>query len=596
MTALLSFENFSLAYGKKVVFDSLNLKVDSFNKIISLIGPDGSGKSTLLKIICGLVHGRGSFSLMEQNVTRCKGSFGLSIGYMSQSLNLYGELSVLENLKLFGRLKDAKGDCCDDFYDGILKKVGLYEFKDYAAASLSGGMRQKLSLICTMAGDPKILVLDEPTVGVDPYSRAQLWELIFSYIKEKDAICIFSSLYLEEAEHSDTTLLINEGQIIASGNAKKLSSMADGRCFSIQTHNTEYLKLSRFLSLGVHTGDIEFLDDALPRLGRIDIIVKAGEDESTLEKKLCTICSEHGFSTDIKIGRRKAVLEDAYILLTKSADAATDGTLFLKAFRSDKSKDGSSIGADSNTHSEHIVEVNNIVKRFGAFVAVKSSDFYVKKGEIFGLLGPNGAGKTTTFRMICALLNPSSGSILIDKVNLLTAKTQVRSRIGYVAQKFSLYTNLSTLDNLIYFGKSYGLYGSLLESRVDLLSSVFNLKPFFKTRTGELPFGVQRQLSMCCALLHSPAILFLDEATSGADPKARRSFFAVINALCSMGTSVIVTTHFMEEAEYCDRFLIQDKGSILLLGAPSEICTDAKGQRISVEQTFLDVVRKNREG
>ena len=240
-----------------------------------------------------------------------------------------------------------------------------------------------------------------------------------------------------------------------------------------------------------------------------------------------------------------------------------------------------------------IITVSDIKKSFGKFTAVHHSSFTVKRGEIFGLLGPNGAGKTTTFRMICGLLNPTSGTILINKFNLRKAKAAVREQIGYVSQKFSLYKKLTLKQNLDYFAGSYGLYGKAKEERINYLIDDFMLRPFCDVLSEDLPFGIQRQLSMACALLHNPKILFLDEATSGADPTARRVFWQRIIELSAKGTSVIVTTHFMEEAEYCDRFLIQDKGRILCLGAPDKICFE-HGKRVSVEETFISKVKEYR--
>ena len=237
--------------------------------------------------------------------------------------------------------------------------------------------------------------------------------------------------------------------------------------------------------------------------------------------------------------------------------------------------------------------MRDVSKKFGSFTAVENTSFEVKKGEIFGLLGPNGAGKTTTFRMICALLGMSGGEISVMGEDLRYAKSSIRSRIGYVSQKFSLYKKLSCYQNLEYFGRSYGIGGVALKRRIEELLSEFGLQRLRNETWQNLPFGAGRNLSMACALIHRPEILFLDEATSGADPLSRRLFWNRINALARTGVSVVVTTHFMEEAEYCDRFLIQDRGKILALGSPDEVCVQ-HGRRLSVQQAFINEVQKFR--
>ena len=241
-----------------------------------------------------------------------------------------------------------------------------------------------------------------------------------------------------------------------------------------------------------------------------------------------------------------------------------------------------------------VVVVNEIQKKFGNFTAVRKSSFNVHKGEIFGLLGPNGAGKTTTFRMICALLEPTKGDVKVNGLNLSKAKEDARGTIGYVSQKFSLYRKLSVYQNLEYFGLSYGLEPKQLKARIKELLEDFSLQEWKKVQSENLPFGIQRQLSMACALIHKPKILFIDEATSGADPLARRNFWYLISNLSNSGTCIIVTTHFMEEAEYCDNFLIQDQGQILVIGDPNRICIK-DGKRISIQQKFVELIEEFRK-
>lgn len=243
---------------------------------------------------------------------------------------------------------------------------------------------------------------------------------------------------------------------------------------------------------------------------------------------------------------------------------------------------------------EAVIEVRDLVRRFGNFVAVNNTSFSVGRGELFGLLGPNGAGKTTTFRMLCGLLPASGGMLRVAGVDLRKARAQAREHLGYVAQKFSLYGSLDVRQNLEFFGGVYGLRGKALHDRIAELLREFGLEGREHEASGSLPGGYKQRLSMACALLHRPGILFLDEPTSGIDVPARRSFWRRITGLAAQGTTVIITTHFMEEAEYCDRILIQDAGRVLELGSPAEVRARA-GNAQNMEEAFIRIVRQARE-
>jgi ABC-2 type transport system ATP-binding protein len=241
-----------------------------------------------------------------------------------------------------------------------------------------------------------------------------------------------------------------------------------------------------------------------------------------------------------------------------------------------------------------VIEVRDLVRKFGDFTAVASTSFEVLKGEIFGLLGPNGAGKTTTFRMLCGLLPASSGYLEVAGVNLRTARAAARRKIGYVSQKFALYANLSALENLRFFGGAYGLHGAKLKARVALMLEQFDLDEHKHLRSGELPGGYKQRLAMAVALLHEPQILFLDEPTSGIDPLARRAFWRRITALAQSGTTIVITTHFMEEAEYCDRIVIQDAGRLLALGTPEQVRHQGSESLADMNSAFIAVVERAR--
>ena len=569
-----------------LVFDNFNLAIESDCPLICLTGPDGAGKSTLLKILAGVLpFDKGEVLLNGKKPDMANAKFSKDVGYMSQTLGLYEELTVWDNLTILSGLRGLKLKESSDYLTKLLTSVNLINFKDREAGALSGGMKQKLALCCTIAARPKILILDEPTVGVDPVSRNELWNIILSYLKEVQGYCIFSTAYLEEADFCDLVLMLNDGKLLLQGSKESLLNKLPHQTYSLEDTKDNYQQaLKKALQLTFRDDANSPILDICPRLGRIDILTTKGCSLEELKLYL-----QKHFNDTFKLNTRGPILEDVYIhnALTEQLKIQSKSTAIKKSNSSD-----TACSTLNNQRSE-IVIARNIKKCFGNFVAVDDSSFKVHIGEIFGLLGPNGAGKTTTFRMICALSKPTSGQVTINGFDLAKAKHDARATIGYVSQKFSLYRKLSVYQNLEYFGLSYGLKPKALKERIKELLSEFNLEDFKNINSETLPFGIQRQLSMACALIHKPKILFLDEATSGADPLARRNFWYLINKLATTGTCVVVTTHFMEEAEYCDNFLIQDQGKILVLGSPNTICRK-DNKRISIQEKFVSLILDSR--
>ena len=569
-----------------LVFDNFNLAIESDCPLICLTGPDGAGKSTLLKILAGVLpFDKGQVLLNGKKPDMANAEFSKDVGYMSQTLGLYEELTVWDNLTILSGLRGLKLKESSDYLTKLLTSVNLINFKDREAGALSGGMKQKLALCCTIAARPKILILDEPTVGVDPVSRNELWQIILSYLKEVQGYCIFSTAYLEEADFCDLVLMLNDGKLLLQGSKESLLNKLPHQTYSLEDTKDNYQQaLKKALQLTFRDDANSPILDICPRLGRIDILTTKGCSLEELKLYL-----QKHFNDTFKLNTRGPILEDVYIhnALTEQLKIQSKSTAIKKSNSSD-----TACSTLNNQRSE-IVIARNIKKCFGNFVAVDDSSFKVHIGEIFGLLGPNGAGKTTTFRMICALSKPTSGQVTINGFDLAKAKHDARATIGYVSQKFSLYRKLSVYQNLEYFGLSYGLKPKALKERIKELLSEFNLEDFKNINSETLPFGIQRQLSMACALIHKPKILFLDEATSGADPLARRNFWYLINKLATTGTCVVVTTHFMEEAEYCDNFLIQDQGKILVLGSPNTICRK-DNKRISIQEKFVSLILDSR--
>lgn len=562
MSKFLSINNLSFTYTKhKVIFKNLNLEFLDNVHTISIVGPDGIGKSTLLKLLFNLHKAKeGSIKFFSQDLTLYKHN----LAYMPQDSCLYEELSVMDNLKLANSLFN-QNQKDNTKLEQMLASLELNNFKDFKVNQLSGGMRQKLALLCTIVKDPKVLILDEPTVGVDPISRNALWQIIEQYLNN-DNYCIYSTAYLEEAQQADVCLVLTQNKCLqfTQQDINAVSSL----CFYLKA--TNYLEI--YHTLLMHNFE-EFLCDLSLSLGMLQIVIKSQIDIN----KFISFLHKLNFH-DFTLLKREAKLDDLYLLSLKEHDF-----LIYNKYQTLQDKTQT-----LNFNDDTIISLKEVKKVFNNFVAVDSSSFEVKKGEIFGLLGPNGAGKTTTFRMMCALLDKSYGQILILHQDLSLAKAKLRAQIGYVSQKFSLYNDLSVYQNISYFAKSYGLSDAQLHKRLDNLLTIFDLKDYMYTQAKLLPFGVQRELSMTVALLHNPKILFLDEATSGADIIARRKFFLILNLLKQSGVTIVVTTHFLEEAEFCDRFLIQAHGKIMCLGRPDEICLNHNKERISVHELFLN--------
>lgn len=572
----------------------LSVELPERSGFTALIGPDGAGKSTFLKLLCGLeAPDTGLVSVLGRAPDPDDETLVSRVAFMPQTSGLYRELSCMENLMLFSRLFGLDDGRGRKRALELLRLFGLGPFGARAAGKLSGGMRQKLALACSLLSSPELLLLDEPTVGVDPLSRRELWSVLFERVRSGGQQCIFSTAYIEEAQAADRVLFLYEGRLIAQDTPGGLLEQARGLTWSVDMGALppeEAKNLQRALMQDVAAVDptLGWLD-AVPRQGRMDLLLAPGRTlpEMKLPERAALI-------------PRDAQLEDIYALLT---------------FQSRKQQDGAATAAggpvidvrDVRTHQPQVppcaakpVVAEGIRRTFGNFVAVDDTTFDVQAGEIFGLLGPNGAGKTTTFRMLCSLLAASAGRIEIAGCDLKHAKSDARAKIGYVAQKFSLYGRLSVRENLMFFGRSFGLRGQKLKDRVEELLADFGLDGRDSQNAENLPEGAKRNLSIACALIHSPEILFLDEATSGADLAARRALWRRLVDLAHRGTAVVITTHFMEEAEYCDRFLIQDAGRIIALGAPHEIrrqacrVLDGGNPRPSIEEAFIAIVQAGR--
>jgi len=551
--------------------------------LTALVGPDGAGKTTLLRLMAGLMRAdEGALRVLGIDVSADPQAVQDRISYMPQRFGLYDDLSVQENLDLYADLHGVSAGKRRERYARLMEMTDLGRFTDRPAGKLSGGMKQKLGLACTLVRSPELLLLDEPTVGVDPLSRRELWQIVQQLVDDEKLSVIVSTAYLDEAERCSHVFVLREGRLLAEGTPAEIRAHAQGLCFVAAPPNGEAPRLMQARLLDARQDIV----DAVPQGGEVHFIRRQGTDDAALRALLAGARAEPV----------PARLEDGFMTLLRTQQAAAPNDAAAVAA-------AASPAPATNEPGEVVIEVKDLVRRFGDFVAVASTSFSVRRGEIFGLLGPNGAGKTTTFRMLCGLLPASGGQLRVAGVDLRHARAQARQRIGYVSQKFALYGNLTVRENLSFFGGAYGLRGQRLRDRMDTVLRQFDLEGELDAPSGQLPGGYRQRLAMATGLLHEPEILFLDEPTSGADPLARRAFWRRITALAEGGTTVVITTHFMEEAEYCDRIVIQDAGRVLAIGTPHEVRTRAfdgqhgEEKRIDMEQAFIGIVEKaRREG
>jgi ABC-2 type transport system ATP-binding protein len=597
--------------------DGVSLDIEH-GTLAALVGPDGAGKTTLIRLATGLmIPDEGKLKVLDIDVAADPQQVQDRIGYMPQKFGLYEDLSVQENLDLYADLHGVTAAERSERYPRLMEMTALGPFTSRLAGRLSGGMKQKLGLACTLVRSPALLLLDEPTVGVDPLSRRELWEIILQLVKEQGLTVLLSTSYLDEAERCDHVVVLDHGSVLAQGKPENVARLAEGRAYVVAPLPGQ--KASAFQARLL---DQPGVLDAVPEGGRVRIVEEADADDLLAGMALEPVRSrfEDGFMvllrnrTDKETRRAEDRQGDKETRIERDGETRRPGDKEPKIEKETR-RQGENFSSLSPglpvsrsvpqspglpvSLSPPVVQVRELIRRFGSFVAVDSVSFDVQRGEIFGLLGPNGAGKTTTFRMLCGLLPATSGTLRVAGVDLHRARASARQKIGYVAQKFSLYGQLSVTENLEFFASAYNLRGARKRDRIDWALKTFALAPLAGLPSGNLPGGFKQRLAMAAALLHEPEILFLDEPTSGADPLARREFWRRITGLSEEGVTTVVTTHFMEEAEYCDRIAIMDAGRILAQGTPAEI----RGRRVlleekkeaTMEDAFIAIVEEARE-
>jgi ABC-type multidrug transport system ATPase subunit len=529
------------AAGVAPAIDHLSARVEP-GQVTGLVGPDAAGKTTLMRLMAGLLlPDEGRLTVCGADPRTSLAVIRRQVSYMPQRFGLYEDLSVLQNLNLYADLRGVIGPERGRAFERLLAFTDLARFTGRLAGKLSGGMKQKLGLACALLGAPRLLLLDEPSVGVDPLSRRELWRMVYDLVDQGIGV-VWSTAYLDEAERCAAVLLFNAGKLLYAGPPRQLTDRVEGRTFLVQ---------------GTGGSRRAVLAEVLQRPEVRDGVIQGHAIRLVLQERVSPPDAGALRIASAEVTPTPPRFEDAFVDLLGGAPRGE--SQLAGALR------------PAGAGEEVVVEADGLTKRFGDFTAVDHVSFHIGRGEIFGLLGPNGAGKSTTFKMMIGLLRPTSGSARVAGHDLYQAAGAARARLGYMAQKFSLYGDLSVRQNLNFFAGVYGLRARRRREAADRVTAALGLGTYLDRNAGELPLGYKQRLALACAVMHEPAVLFLDEPTSGVDPLSRREFWSHINAMVERGVTVMVTTHFLDEAEYCDRVGLVYRGRLIAEGSPDDL-------------------------
>jgi ABC-2 type transport system ATP-binding protein len=555
-------ENLTKRFGERTAVDRLSLTVKK-GEIYGLVGPDGAGKTTTLRMLSSIMDpSDGHARIAGYDVGSDAAAVKEHMAYMSQRFALYPDLTVAENAAfyadLYGVPRKGRGRKIDELLD--FSQMG--PFKKRRAGNLSGGMKQKLQLVCALIHTPAVLLLDEPTNGVDPVSRRDFWRILYHLLSGGVAILV-TTAYLDEAERCHRVGLLDRGRLLDEGTPEAIRGRMQGSLLSVRTSDPR--RARRVLRSGLAENiSVHLFGDA----------VHAVTDDPEREGgNIRRLLEDEGIGVE-EIREEPPSLEDVFVSVMGKGKIPADAEPGTGSGRAD--------AALGKTDGK-AVTVSGLTRRFGDFTAVDDVRFSVPRGQIFGFLGPNGAGKSTTIRMMCGLLAPTSGSGTVAGYDILTQPERIKESIGYMSQKFSLYDDLTVEENIDFYGGIYGLQGRSLRNRKEWAVAMAGLSERRRDLTLQLSGGWKQRLAFACAVLHEPPIVFLDEPTSGVDPLSRRRFWDRIYEMAASGTTVFVTTHYMEEAEYCDRIAMIYRGRVIALGTPRELKTT------SMEGEVLDV-------
>lgn len=546
-------QDFVKRYRKQMAVDGASLTIER-GEIYGLIGPDGAGKSSLMKAIAGVLsfdggtlHVFGEKIDSEAAAERVKGR----LGFMPQGLglNLYPELSVEENIDFFAELRDVPPAELARRKHKLLAMTRLDHFRDRPMKQLSGGMKQKLGLVCTLIHEPELIILDEPTTGVDPVSRRDFWMILTQLLRERGVTALVSTAYMDEAARFHRLSLMFDGRVLIEGEPDAILSEVPGALVTLVAEpQVEALRRLQTLfpqAEAVGPGLRVFVPGAAPQAARAQV-----------EAQLA----------GLQVGEMQAgapELEDAFIaLLQQRQPAGQDDARKSRLWLDGEPPKGDGIA----------ITARELSRDFDHFRAVDRVSFEVRQGEIFGLLGANGAGKTTAIKMLTGILPPTSGAGTVAGADMRHASQAIKERIGYVSQAFSLYQDMTVQENLRLFARIYGVPGSRLSERIGRVVALAGLSGVTAQLVSKLPMGIRQRLALACALVHGPRVLFLDEPTSGVDPIGRRRFWEILVHLARVEqVAILITTHYMSEAEHCDHLALMHAGRVIADASPAAL-------------------------
>jgi ABC-2 type transport system ATP-binding protein len=558
------------SYGTLEAVRGIDLSVDA-GEIFGIIGPDGAGKTSAFNVLGGVTPQSAGRAIMNGQAPR---DARHDVGYLTQTFSLYQDLTVEENLQYIGRLRLVSDEEIQSRGQRYLEMFGMARFTRRRAGRLSGGMKQKLALACALIGQPRILLLDEPTTGVDPVSRREFWDTL-AQLSAQGMTILIATPYLDEAERCHRVALMFDGQIIESGTPRDLRKALGLRRLEVRGVNLQ--KAEPVLAIVPSVHDVQRFGD------RLDALV-ADERTATHEINQALRLAHLGTA---ELQGDLPTLENVFVSKISSIGHLSVDTPFPRKSARQPADGSIAIGCAG------------LWKEFGEFTAVRDLNLEVRYGEIYGLLGANGAGKTTAIKMLCGLLPETRGSISLAGESSELRSEQVRRKIGYMSQKFSLYDDLTIAENLDFFAAVYGVPRAEREEKRRWVLDFSGLPGRGGLLTRSLPGGWKQRVAFGAAIQHEPRVIFLDEPTSGVDPLARRDFWRMINDLADNGAAILITTHYLEEAEQCNRLGFMVDGQLVAEGTPSGVKAEQDGFVLELStdspQRALEVLQSHRD-
>lgn len=561
-TPVISIRDLQHSYGKQTQLAVAGINLDIYpGEIFGLIGPDGAGKTTTFQILSGVMPQKGGIVEVFGSLPR---DMRLQMGYLTQRFSLYTDLSIIENLRYAAGLREVSDTVFKKRSDYYLGLLDLARFKDRLAGRLSGGMKQKLGLCCALIHQPQILLLDEPTTGVDPVSRREFWDILVQLAATVGVTTVVATPYLDEAERCSRIALMFEGKIQQCDTPAKVKASLGVQRLEVYLSATQLDSAEDILK---HDTDLQESVFDVQRFGdRLDVLTAQPQQ---ITKEIQRILEQQQLQIQ-NVATDTPTLENTFVARLRELKGDSSGVEYPRISRNQRTS-GTAIGAE------------NLNKVFGEFHAVKDINLDIKYGEVFGLLGANGAGKTTTIKMLCGLLPVSSGRVTLAGETGELRSAKVRQKIGYMSQKFTLYDDLTIEQNLEFYCGVYGVPRRHRRAKKNWVLQMSDLTGKGDMITADLPGGWKQRVAFGAAVMHEPQVVFLDEPTSGVDPLARRQFWRWINSFAREGMAILVTTHYLEEAEQCHRLGFMVAGELVTQGTPRQVKSQQPGQLVEWE-------------